>query len=254
MGDFARASLETLSVPCQTSSHLIQVESEMKELVLDLITSYENRILTVEELITTAYQTTTTSEQSFGDLDKERERLEADLQEILAKNCSLRRKDFNHLMKRVLADSERTRGKIEEEQKCLRERVREYLKEQKELATSLRRQLVEQVGENTDKSSLDAVIGTIKTMYQETGHKLVAMLREFQSHIKAFCREQEELNRKLQRLMERGESLCIEDLRELEAGKACQDRKAERELRRQEVEKLLANFKQNRESSRHWRR
>jgi hypothetical protein len=131
--------------------------------------------------------------------------------------------------------------------------VREYLKEQKELATSLRRQMVEQVGENTDKSSLDALIGTIKTMYQERGHKLVAMLREFQSHIEAFRREQEELNRKLQRLMERGESLCIEDLRELEAGKACQDRKAERELRRQEVEKLLANFKQNRESSRHWR-
>jgi hypothetical protein len=109
------------------------------------------------------------------------------------------------------------------------------------------------VGENTDKSSLDAVIGTIKTMYQERGHKLVAMLREFQSHMEAFRREQEELNRKLQRLMERGESLCIEDLRELEAGKACQDRKAERELRRQEIEKLLANFKQNRESSRHWR-
>ena len=43
----------------------------MNGLVLDIITSYENRILTVEELITTAYQATVASERSFDDLDKD---------------------------------------------------------------------------------------------------------------------------------------------------------------------------------------
>ncbi len=225
----------------------------MKGLVLDIITSYENRILMVEELITTAYQATTTSEQSFSDLDKERERLKASLQGTLAKNCSLRRKDFNHLMTMVLDDSERKRVEIEEEQKCLRESVREYLKEQKELATSLKQQIVEQAAENTDKGKFDAV-HSIKTMYQETGQQLIAVLRESQSHLEAFQREQEEINNKLRRLVDRGESLKIEDLRQLEAAKAREGRKAERELRRQDVERLLAHFKQQRQESSRQRR
>ncbi len=225
----------------------------MKDLVLDIITSYENRILTVEELITTAYQDTTTSKQGFSDLDKERERLKASLQGTLAKNCSLRRKDFNHLMTMVLDDSERKRVEIEEEQKCLRESVREYLKEQKELATSLKQQIVEQAAENTDKGKFDAV-HSIKTMYQETGQQLIAVLRESQSHMEAFQREQEEINNKLRRLVDRGESLKIEDLRQLEAAKAREGRKAERELRRQDVERLLAHFKQQRQESSRQRR
>ncbi len=225
----------------------------MKGLVLDIITSYENRILMVEELITTAYQATTTSEQSFSDLDKERERLKASLQGTLAKNCSLRRKDFNHLMKIVLNGSESKRVEIEEEQKCLRESVREYLKEQKELATSLKQQIVEQAAENTDKGKFDAV-HSIKTMYQETGQQLIAVLRESQSHMEAFQREQEEINNKLRRLVDRGESLKIEDLRQLEAAKAREGRKAERELRRQDVERLLAHFKQQRQESSRQRR
>ena len=85
---------------------------KMMELVLDLITSYESRISTVEELIATAYDSTVDSERSFGVLDEERERLKAGLQQTLAKNCSLRRKDFNHLMQRVLSQSEEKRRAI----------------------------------------------------------------------------------------------------------------------------------------------
>jgi hypothetical protein len=224
----------------------------MKELVFDLITSYENRISTVQDLIGTAYQSAVTSEQTLGDLDKDRERLKGGLQRVLAKNCSLRKKDFNHLMQRVLADSERRRGEIEEEQEGVRQKVNEYLREQKELAISLRQQLVEQrVEENTHKSSLEAVISRIRTMYQGTGQQLFAMLRDFQSHLAAFRREQQEMNHKLQRLVDRGESLGIEDVRQLEAARTHQNRQAERELRREEVERLLTHFKQQRRESSH---
>jgi len=47
--------------------------------------------------------------------------------------------------------------------------------------------------------------------------------------------------------VERGESLRLEDLRQLEAAEAGQERRAERELRRQEVERLLAHFKERRQ-------
>jgi predicted phage tail protein len=221
------------------------------EPVLDLITSYESRIATVEELMTTVYQATVTSDGNFEILDEERERLKTGLQKTLAKNCSLRRKDFNHLVEAVLSDSNKTRGAIEEERSRVREKVKEYLNDQKQLANNLRQQLVELAQEKTDKNGLDTVMGNIRAMYEDKGQHLLAMLRDFQLHLEAFRREHEEINRKLQRLVDRGESLSLEDLRQLEAARACQDRKANRELRREEVDRLLARFGQQRQESRH---
>jgi F0F1-type ATP synthase membrane subunit b/b' len=182
----------------------------MKELVFDLITSYENRITTVQDLIGTAYQAAATSEQSLTNLDKERERLKAGLQRILAKNCSLRKKDFNDLMQRILADSEIKRKEIEREQECARQKVSEYLREQKELAISIRQQLVERAGDNAGKDDLEAVLGRIRATYQGMSQQLFATLRKFQSRLQAFQGEQEEMNHRLQRLLDRGESLRIE--------------------------------------------
>ena len=220
------------------------------EPVLDLITSYESRIATVEELMTTAYQTTVTSDGSFDILDEERARLKTGLQKALTKNCSLRRKDFDRLMERLLSDSNKKREAIEEERSRVREKVREYLDEQKQLANNLRQQLVELVQEKTDKSSLDTIIGNIRTMYEDKGQQLFAVLRDFQLHLEDFQREQEGINRQLQRLVDRGESLSLEDLRQLESAKSCQDRKANRELRREEVDSLLSHFRQQRQESR----
>jgi len=113
----------------------------MESLVLDLINSYENRISMVESLITTAYQAAAASDESLTELDKERERLKTRLRETLVQNCSLRRKDFNSLIERVLADSEGKKKEIEEEQRRVREKLKEYLDEQKGLAASLKAQL-----------------------------------------------------------------------------------------------------------------
>ena len=220
------------------------------EPVLELITSYESRIATVEELMTTAYQATVTSNGSFDILDEERERLKTGLQKTLAKNCSLRKKDFNRLLERLLSDSTKNREAIEKERSQVREKVKEYLDEQKQLASYLRQQLVELTQEKMDKGCLDAVIGKIKASYEDTGQRLFTILRDFQLHLEVFQREQEEINHKLQRLMERGESLSLKDVRQLEAAKTHQERKADRELRREEVDRLLAHFRQQRQESR----
>jgi len=224
------------------------------EPVLELITSYESRIATVEELISTAYEATAASDNSFGALDEERDRLRANLQKTLSKNCFLRRKDFNRLMEGILSDSEKKRRALEEEQSLFREKVKEYLNEQKQLANCLRQQLVELAEGKTDKGGLDVVIGNIRAMYEGRGQQLFTMLHDFQIHLEAFQREQEEINHKLQALLDRGESLSIEDLRQLKAAEAHQDRKADRELRRNEVDRLLAHFKQQRQESSRQRR
>jgi hypothetical protein len=220
------------------------------EPVLDLIASYENRIATVEELMTTAYQATVTSDGSFDVLDEERERLKTGLQKTLTKNCSLRIKDFTRLMERVLADSDKNRVAIQEEQIRVRAKVKEYLDEQKQLSQYLRQKLVELSQEKTDKSSLDAVIGNIRAMYENKGRQLFTIFRDFQQRLNIFQREQEEINFKLQRLVDRGEFLSLEDLRQLEAAEALQKRAKDRELRREEVDRLLSHFGQQRQESR----
>jgi hypothetical protein len=220
------------------------------EPVLELITSYESRIATVEELMTTAYQATETSGGSFDILDEERERLKTGLQKTLAKNCSLRKKDFNCLLEHLLSDSEKNRKAIEEERSRVREKVKEYLDEQKQLANSLRQQLIELAQDKTAKGSLDTIIGNIKATYADKGQLLFAILRDFQLHLEAFQKEQEEINHKLQRLVDRGEFLSLEDVRQLEAAEALQKRATDRELRREEVDRLLSHFRQQRQESR----
>ena len=153
-------------------------------------------------------------------------------------------------MERVLSDSNKIRVAIQEEQSQVREKVKEYLNEQKQLANSLRQQLVELATEKTGKNNLDTIISSIRSMYQEKAKQLFATIHDFQRHLAVYQREQEEINRKLQRLVDRGESLTLEDLRQLEACKTYQDRKVDRELRRDEVERLLARFGQQRQESR----
>jgi len=218
----------------------------MKDVVLDLITAYEDRISMVGELVTTAYQATLGSDDGLAELGKERTRLKSALQEILVKNCCLRRKDFNSLMERVLADSQGEKKEIEEERKRAKEKLKEYLDKQKELTTSLRGQLVKFTQEDADRDSLGAIISDFKTACQDKAEEVFALLRDFQSRLDVFQREQEEVNHKLQRLADRGGSLRVDDLRQLEAAKACQDRKAERELRREDIERLLTHFRQQR--------
>jgi hypothetical protein len=158
------------------------------------------------------------------------------------------------MVERILADSEGKRKEVEERQKQVRRELKEYLDRQKELATSLREQLVQFTLGKTDKDGLETIVNDLKATFQNKGEEVFSLLRNFQLQLEVFQREQEEINHKLQRLVDRGESLGLEDLRQLEAAKAREDRKAERELRQEEVERLLLHFKQQRQEGNHRRR
>jgi hypothetical protein len=216
------------------------------EPVLELITSYENRISNVEELMTKAYDATVTSGGSFDILNEERERLKASLQNALARNCSLRKKDFDYLIQKTLSDSNSNREAIEKERNRVQGAVKEYMNEQKRLAHCLRQQIVELAGDGLDKDRLDTIIDNIKTTCEDKGQHLFTILREFQRRLEAYQKEQEQINRALQRLVDRGQALKLEDLRQLDAARADRERKIERELRREEVDRLLNHFKQRR--------
>jgi len=218
----------------------------MKDLLLELITSYESKILTGIELIVAVYQSTITCDQDLINFDETREILQNSLQEILAKNCFLRKKDFAQLMEGIFNDLDKKREKIEEQRKEIKEELDEYLKEQKQLASLLREKMIEFTQGKEDKRNIESIINKIKTAYVDRGEQILEMFRSFQYRLQIFLKEQEEMNHKLQRLLERGKFLRIDDVRQLEEAKARQERMSERNIRREEVERMLTHFRQKR--------
>jgi len=221
----------------------------MKTVVLDLITSYEHRVTALESLISSAYEATADSDMGLAKAQEEGERLRTNLRETLARNCSLRRKDFDTLMAWLFCDIERKKMEIGEERKQVREKVRAYLTKQKELSASLKEQLANFTLQDSGKENLEAVLNDIKTSSRIDGEQVFVLLQSFQSHLDGFRHEQEVLNNQLKRLVDRGKSLAIEDLRQLEAVKDRERRRTDRKARRQDIERLLAHFRQQRQES-----
>jgi len=221
------------------------LKDTMKDAVLELITSYENTISSVEGLIDTSYQATA-SNIGLDDLDEARESLIYDLQQTLAKNCSLRRKDFNKLMEQVLSAYQTRKKEIEEERKLTQEILRRHLDEQKQLMYSARKSLTRFSQEDGNRDTLGGIVSELKAATQDRGAQVLDQLRCFQMRLDVFRREQEEINHKMQRLVNRGASLKLEDLRQIEAARERHGRKVQTEMRREDVARLLAHFSQQR--------
>ena len=227
----------------------------MKNMVLDLIDSYENRVIVIESLITSGSDTSMDSNDGLRQAYETGQKLRDDLRETLVRNCSLRRKDFDAFTAKVFADIEVKKTEIEEERKLVKERLKAYLGQQKELVTVLKEQLTKFNAEGSNKDNLETILGDIKTSHKEEGEQTFALLRDFQLRLKTFCQELEELNRRLQRVLARGELLKIEDLRQLQATLAHEWRTAERKARKEDVQRLLAHFNRERQETIHpWHR
>lgn len=214
----------------------------MSQVLLDLVSSYEERISIVESVVTSAYDATATFDQSLGDLNREREGLKNELQEALARNCSFRRADFDRLMEMAFGNLDRQHGAIEEERERIWEVLRAYLREQRTLARVLSTRLSSVIQGTTGKDNLESVIAEIKTTHRDKAQRLLADLGNFQERLDVLLTIQEHENHRLQSLVSMGDSLRIGDLRQLETDTARRDRKAERKARREEVGRLLARF------------
>jgi len=221
----------------------------MKNLVLDLINSYEHRVVAVASLITSADDTTADSGDGLSQAYKTEQKLKADLRETLVRNRSLRRADFDTFTSKIFANIEAKRMEIEEERKLVRERLKAYLERQKEMVTSLKEQLTKLQPEGSGQDNIAAILNDIKTSQKDEEEQTFVLLRDFQFRLKVFHQKLEELNNEMRRALERGDLLKLEDLRQLRAVLADGRRKAERQIRREDVQRLLAHFKRERQES-----
>ncbi len=214
--------------------------------VSQIIISYKNRIAMVEDLVKKAHQATTASQGGLDILNEKRERLKADLCQIMAKNGLSNKADLDRLLEKALVNSARKRVAIENERIQIRVQVEKFLDDHKQLADYLRRRLAEPRGHSADDGTLDVMLGIFKARYDDMGRRLVASLREFRSNLRVFLQEQEEINARMQKLVHKGRRLCIEDLNQLEAFGVSREAEGDRGLQSGEVDRRLAYIRQQR--------
>jgi len=212
---------------------------DMKNIVENIISSYETRIQSIGDIFDTTHQLLEGFQESFLDTKQEREKLKTELRESLAKNDSLRRKDFDNMMRVILSSQD-------EREKEVRFVLKNYLNEHKGMALALRENLSKvkdalAKGEAERIKEFQAMIKEILAKQDERKEEVTSKLKEFQ-------KEQQEMAIRLKTLLAKGRELRIKDLKSMlkEFKAQHKERIARYEERREEVRHILGDFKKER--------
>lgn len=177
----------------------------------NIITSYENRIQKIQTVFQSSENITGSSHSLFNsvlnslnDLKKEREVLNSRLCETLAKNGSLRKKDYNMMMADVLST-------LDEKEKEAETRFLNFIETQKETALSLKNSLLG----IKDITSPDTA-RKITIIKEELSHisKLQETRKEtvMNTYINFQCLHNK-IMESLEGLLEKGDQVRIEDIK-----------------------------------------
>lgn len=185
-------------------------------------------------------------QDSLIDNRDEREKVKIGLRESLAKNESLRRKDFDSMMKEILL----TQDEKENEARHL---LNSYLNEQEETVNTLKSHLTE-VRDALDKGEAIRV-KEYQEMLQRILDEQEERKTEVASKLKEFQQEQQKMIMGLKDLLARERGFRIKDLKSLLNEFKTQreermikygERIARREERRMEVINMLQEFRSSR--------
>ncbi len=220
---------------------------DLKNIVEDIISSYEKRIEGLGSLFDTTHLILGDFRESLLDTREEREKINTQLRDTLAKNEHLRRKDFDNMMQGILSAQDE-RGKE------VRNLLNSYLNEQREMAGVLRENLGKlrdslSKGEAGRVKEFQAMIKGILTKQEERKEEVTSKLKEFQ-------KEQKDLAKRLQELLAKGRELRIRDLKSMLKDFQAQhkERIARQEERREGVRSMLGDFKKKRlELAKNWK-
>ena len=179
----------------------------------NILSSYESRV----QKIQTAFQSSETITESshnlfdhvhhsLSDLKKERELLNARICESLAKNGSLRKKDYNNLMSGIIST-------LDEKEKAAEDLFLGFIEAQKETAQSLKNSLL-QMKDLSGSDSGETITKIKEQLSQIT--KMQEMRKEVV--ISTFLDFQQMHNRMIQCLesiLEKGEHLLVKDIKNI---------------------------------------
>lgn len=216
-----------------------RLSEDMKHVVESIVSSYETRIKSIGSIFEITHQLLEGFQDSFLHTKQEREKINAELRDNLAKNESLRRKDFDNMMRNILlAQAER--------EQVVRDLLNTYVQEQKEMAKSLReslRKFKDSLANNEARRMAEFHSMIEKTLAQQEVRKneVTAKLKEFQN-------EQREMAHRLKVLLAKGKELRIKDLKLMLKESTGQQKKESipQEVTREKVKRMPSEFEKER--------
>lgn len=191
----------------------MEVAEEIKNLAQSIINSYESRVKTISVLMKKAGEVLKSFRLEQGEMINE-------LRERLAKNESLRKKDFDSMWESVQV-------KQKEREKEVTQRLERFQKEQGEMVAELRRVLM-----SVDYPRLEDFEITKENILTRQRERE----RELGETLKNFHQEQEEISSALRKLLSKNESLRINNFRAMIKAFQVQQREKESEVNRMLIE------------------
>lgn len=223
---------------------------DLKKAVEDIVSSYQTKVESISSILDTTPLIFSDFHESILDTREEREKINTQLRDILARNEHLRKKDFDTMMQDILV----TQNQHERE---IRNLLKDYFNEQKSMAQSLKETL-----DNIKDSLAKGETGKTRE-FQNSIREILAKQdgrkNEITSNLKEFQEEQKTLASRLRDLLDKGRDLRIKDLKSMlrefkfqrEKRLELQKRRKEEVGRRkEEVAKMLEGFKKARKDAR----
>jgi len=205
----------------------------------DVISSYEMRIQSIETLFDATCQVFEGFQDSVVNTRLERDKINDQLRENLARHESLRRRDFDCMMNSVFAH-------MDQSEQDIRSLAKRYLNDQSELVHQLREELTSFTqalvrGQGPEVEVWHAHITEILSKQDENKVEVTAELNELQQG-------QQQTSKMIKDLLDKGEALRLRDFKTMlcEFKKQRKGRIASQAQRRQDVKAMLDEFKAQR--------
>jgi hypothetical protein len=210
--------------------------AEKENILESIISSYEARIQSVEAFFGQIFQD---FQDSLLSTRAEREKISSQLRESLARNGSLRKKDFDRMMSVISSH-------LDQSEQEVRQLSQKYLNEQTKLVQQLREGLRNFKDALTEGQA--EKIKELQTLIKEILSKQDESRNEVTSKLKEFQQGQQQTSKMLRDLLAKGEKLRIRDFKAMlaEFEKQREQRIACQERRRKEVRAMVGKFKAKR--------
>lgn len=201
------------------------IAEEIRKVAEEIVSSYQSRIFTVATIIDNTHQ-------FLEDFKTKRNEMSNQLKETLAKEESLRKKDFNNMMRDILSHQD-------EREKQVKNLLKTFFDEQKEIAEIIKKSLAE--GEKVR-------IGDFKKMLEDIQARQKARENEVGMTLREFQKEYEEMAESLRSLLDKGETIRIKEFKAM-----LKDIRSRQIERANEVRTRLDEFRKERQDmASHW--
>ncbi len=201
------------------------IAEEMRRVAEEIVSSYQSRISTVAMIIDNTHQL-------LDDFKIKRDEMSNHLKETLAKEESLRKKDFDNMMKDILSHQDERENQV-------RDLLKTFFEEQKEIAEIIKKNL--SGGQKVRINDFKKMLQDIQARQKARENEVSIMLKEFQTEYK-------EMAESLRSLLDKREAIRIKEFKAM-----LKDIRSRQIERAKEVRTRLDEFRKERQDmASHW--